>query len=133
MLWQARAILLGKFGKDQLRQLNSKHIFEFKEATLVRTLGMQPEGFWSYADALFYKGELLKYDTMGMISLDDNGAADGKTARSKSFYSPGAADHNRGKRKDEFGTEVKDGDPYRNDKYLSYKPTTVTFGMWAQQ
>lgn len=122
LIWQARAVLLGNFGKQQLRLLNAKHIFDFKQATLVRTLGMQPEGFWSYADALYYQGKLVRYNNTGITTVD------GKT-----FYSPGAAEHNRSQRTDEFGQEVKEGDPYRNDKYLSYQTPAVNFETWCNQ
>lgn len=122
LIWEARATVLNSFSQQHLRKLNAKNIYDFKQATLVRTLGMQPEGFWSYADAIIYDGKIIRYDKTGIATVGNT-----------HFYSPGAADHNRNKRKDEWGNEVTEGDPYRNDKALNYKPAAVTFEQWAQQ
>jgi DNA primase len=122
LIWEARATVLNNFSQLHLRKLNAINIHKFKEATLVRTLGMQPEGFWSFADAIFDKGKIVRYDKTGIAELNK-----------VCFYSPGSAEHNRNKRKDEFGNEVTDGDPYRNDKFLNYTPAAATFAQWAQQ
>lgn len=122
LLWEARSVVLGNFNQQHLRKLNAKNITLFKEATLVRTLGMQPEGFWSYADAIFHKGQLMRYDKTGIATIEK-----------QCYYSPGAAEHNRNSRKDEFGNEVTEGDPYRNDKFLNYTEAAATFEEWSQQ
>lgn len=121
-LWSVRCVLEGNFGQGHLRTLNARFINEFKDATIIRNLGMQPEGFWAFADKVWHDGQLYDFDKYGMVEVSD-----------KVFYSPGSAEHNRSHRIDEEGKEFTQGNIYRNDKYFKYQKAEITFSDWAKQ
>lgn len=121
-LWSARCVLEGNFGQGHLRTLNARFINEFQDATIIRNLGMQPEGFWAYADKVWHNGQLYNFDKYGMVEVGD-----------KIFYSPGAAEHNKSHRIDEEGKEFTQGNIYRNDKYFKYQQAEIKFQDWAKQ
>jgi DNA primase len=83
----------------------------------LKTLGWQPEGFFAYSNAVHYNGNLVQYDDLGMVQIED-----------KYYMSLGNSKIHR----DERTTD----NPYENDLYLKYMPAPssgiTNFQTWAQ-
>jgi DNA primase catalytic core len=79
----------------------------------LKTLGWQPEGFFAFADRVYYDSNLVQYDELGMVKVED-----------RFFMSLGNSKIHR----DERQTD----NPYENDLYLKYAEPKITFAEWAK-
>ena len=81
----------------------------------LKTLGWQPEGFFAYSNAVYHDGNLIEYDELGMIKIDD-----------KYYMSLGNSKIHRDERSID--------NPYENDLYLKYvapSQSGLNFQQWA--
>lgn len=104
---------LASFQKAQYKRVIGWLSDQMPLAYELKTLGWQPEGFFAFADAVWHAGNMMRYDDMGMITVDD-----------KVYLSLGKSKIHRDER-------VIDN-PYENDLYLSYTQSDITFEKWAQ-
>lgn len=81
----------------------------------LKTLGWQPEGFFAYSNAVFSNGNIVQYDELGMVNVED-----------KHYMSLGNSKIHRDERQID--------NPYENDLYLKYVPAreSINFEKWAQ-
>jgi DNA primase catalytic core len=75
-------------------------------------LGTQKEGFFSFADAIFYDNTITRMDDLGLVTV--NGTT---------FYSPSCSKVNDIKR---------DQDEYEQQRNFNFTPGTATFEEWAK-
>lgn len=80
----------------------------------LKTLGWQPEGFFAYSNAVYTGGNLVQYDELGMVNVDD-----------KHYMSLGNSKIHRDDRQID--------NPYENDLYLKYiaPRESINFSKWA--
>jgi DNA primase len=102
-----------EFSKKHFKRLTGWLSDNMNIAYELKTLGWQPEGFFSFSDAVYHEGTLMQFDEMGMIKIED-----------KHYMSLGKSKIH----KDERGTD----NPYENDLYLQLKTSPITFQEWAK-
>ena len=104
-----------QLAKSEFKRLTGWLLRSMPIAYELKTLGWQPEGFFAYSNAVHHDGQLIQYDELGMICIDE-----------KYFMSLG----NSKLRKDERQTD----NPYENDLYLKHVPPRegITFEYWAK-
>jgi len=80
----------------------------------LKTLGWQPEGFFAYSNAVFHDGNLLQYDELGMLKVED-----------KHYMSLGNSKIHRDERQID--------NPYENDLFLKHVSPRegMTFEKWS--
>lgn len=78
----------------------------------LKSLGWQPEGFWSYCNMAF-DGELKKYDYLGTVSIND-----------KRFLSMSVSSVQIDVRSED--------DIYKNDRFLTYTEPSINFEQWCK-
>ena len=100
---------------DLMKILNAVND-QFPAAFELKTLGWQPEGFFAYANALYKPGypHVERYDEIGIAEVDGI-----------NFFSPSASDIYKDQRMDD--------DEYENDRFLSYRESSITFENWCQK
>ncbi len=108
------------FTVSHLRRLFRAIGNEYPKTYELKVLGWEPEGFWSYSNAIFDGSEIIRFNDIGI-------AEHKKTY----YYSPSASGLYKSDRKDDDGKEVNDDDPYENDKHLHYLVSPVTFSQWS--
>ncbi|HTF19343.1 MAG TPA: DNA primase, partial [Chryseolinea sp.] len=101
-----------QFQKQHFKRVTGWLMDTMPLAFELKTLGWQPEGFFAFSDAVYHGGNMLRYDDMGTIRVDD-----------KFYLSLGRSKIHR----DERLTD----NPYENDLYLSYMQSNITFEKWA--
>jgi DNA primase catalytic core len=78
----------------------------------LKTLGWQPEGFFAYSDCVWFNGDVLKYDPLGMVMIED-----------RYYLSLGKSQV--------YAEDRYTDNPYENDLYLSYRSSPINFEQWA--
>ncbi|HRH59165.1 MAG TPA: hypothetical protein PL045_01280 [Chitinophagaceae bacterium] len=109
------------FSKPHLKRLFRAIGNDFPKTYELKVLGWQPEGFWSYSDAIFDGQQLHRYNDIGVCKV-----------RELFYYSPASSSLYLSERRDDDGREVMDDDPYENDKYLRYQNSPVTFDAYCR-
>lgn len=94
-----------------LNTINDK----FPQCFELKTLGWQPEGFFSWSNSVYIPDEkkLLDFNSLGIAEIHDT-----------KYFSPSASDIYRNQRAED--------DEYENDRFLSYKQSTATLEQWAE-
>lgn len=113
LLNKGNFMTLHNFSKKTFKRLTGWLSEKMPIAFELKTLGWQPEGFFAYSNAVWHDGQLLPYNDLGMIKIDD-----------KYYMSLG----NSKIHKDERSTD----NPYENDLFLKHVPSTTTFAEWAK-
>jgi hypothetical protein len=109
------------FGKPHLKRLFRAIGNDFPKTYELKVLGWQPEGFWSYSDAIFNGENIQRFNDIGVARH-----------RETFYYSPSSSSIYKSDRKDDDGREVMDDDPYENDKSLRYQKSPVSFETWCK-
>lgn len=115
----------GNVSNIQFKLVMKKVLREFVMAYELKTLGFQKEGFFAYADGVFFNHEFKKVNKYGVIQLDIE-QEEGEYAKGvKHYYSPAFSEIYKNVREDD--------DPYENDRYLVYKSSPVDLETWMKQ
>ncbi|WP_286727860.1 MULTISPECIES: DNA primase [Sphingobacterium] len=105
--------LMDGFAKSQLNKLKSVLLREYPKCFELKTLGWQPEGFWSFYNRVYHNDSLHTFNEYGFT--DVNGT---------NYLSMAASS---------LANEVRaEDDIYKNDRYLSWSPAPFTFSEWAE-
>ena len=113
LLNKGNFMTLHNFTKKHFKRLTGWLSEKMPIAFELKTLGWQPEGFFAYSNAVYHDGQLINYNDLGMIKIED-----------KFYMSLG----NSKIRKDERATD----NPYENDLYIKYQEPKTTIQDWAQ-
>ncbi|RYY18989.1 MAG: hypothetical protein EOP41_10155, partial [Sphingobacteriaceae bacterium] len=100
------------FTKSHLNRLKSTFLREYPKCFELKTLGWQPEGFFSYSNKI-YKEELIDFNSYGVAEVGD-----------LNYLSMGASSILDGVRSED--------DIYKNDKYLKFIQAKITLKEWCQ-
>ncbi|WP_454880635.1 DNA primase [Sphingobacterium detergens] len=105
--------LMDGFAKSQLNKLKSVLLREYPKCFELKTLGWQPEGFWSYYNRVYHNESLNSFNEYGFT--DVNGT---------NYLSMAASS---------LASEVRaEDDIYKNDRYLSWTQAPFSFSEWAK-
>lgn len=102
-----------QFKKNHFKLITGWLMNKMPIAYELKTLGWQPEGFFAYSNSVYHNGQLINYDDLGMIKVDDTHFISMANSRI---------------RNDERITE----NPYENDLYLKYTKSKIDFATWAR-
>ncbi|MGN8055669.1 hypothetical protein ACTJKN_05300 [Pedobacter sp. 22163] len=100
------------FGKPHLNKLKSAILPQYQRCYELKNLGWQKEGFFAYSN-LIYKDGTQRFDEYGIAEVDGI-----------NYLSMGASKILAGLRDQD--------DDYKNDKYLKYVDSDLTFSQWTQ-
>ncbi|WP_343524363.1 DNA primase [Pedobacter sp.] len=100
------------FGKPHLNKLKSAILPQYQRCYELKNLGWQKEGFFAYSN-LIYKDGTQRFDEYGIAEVDG-----------VNYLSMGASKILAGLRDQD--------DDYKNDKYLKYVDSDLTFSQWTQ-
>jgi hypothetical protein len=79
----------------------------------LKTLGWQPDGFFSWSNAIFADGRIEPFNDLGIA-----------THKSRHYYSPSVSSI--------YANLSSDDDEYENDRYLYYNPAPFSFEEWCR-
>lgn len=118
LLNKGNFMTLHNFNKRTFKQLTGWLSNKMPIAYELKTLGWQPEGFFAFSNACMHDQQLIQYDELGMIKIED-----------KHYMSLGNSKIHRDER--------QDSNPYENDLFLKYVPPTTNqpvnnFSSWAK-
>lgn len=104
-----------ELGRKEFKRITAWLLDSMPIAYELKTLGWQPEGFFAFSNRVYADGNLVEYDELGMIRIEE-----------KHYMSLGNSKIHR----DERTTE----NPYENDLFLKYVPPRpgMDFQRWAQ-
>lgn len=108
-------------------KLVAKKLLEkFIQATELKTLGHQREGFFAFADGVFHQNQFWPVNKYGIVHLEglENEKSEYKSDI-KHYYSPAFSEIYRHVREDD--------DPYENDRHFVYKIANVSIDQWMKQ
>lgn len=74
-------------------------------------LGWQKEGFFAYANKVYHNGNMIDYDQLGIIKIND-----------VFYYSPSCSDIYKNIR--------QDSDTYKNDREINFCQSPITLNQW---
>lgn len=100
----------------------------FTTATELKLLGYQREGFYAFANGVFFQGSFRPVNEYGIVEVklqEDEKEKSVYRSDITHFYSPSHSEIYKASREDD--------DPYENDRYFVYKPAPVSIETWMQQ
>lgn len=100
------------FAKSHLNRLKSVFLPQYPRCYELKNLGWQSEGFFAYSNLIYQEGT-KSFDEYGIAEVDD-----------VKYLSMGASKALAGLRDQD--------DDYKNDKYLKYVHTDLSFSAWTQ-
>ncbi len=103
----------GEFTRAHLLKIMLKIGDLFPLCYELKTLGWQPEGFWSYSNMVWADGEIKHFDEMGVVEVKE-----------QKFISLAVSKVQADIRAEE--------DIYENDRYLSFRQAAIDFKRWAE-
>ena len=95
-----------------------KILYNFEEALELKNIGWQPEGFYAYADGVYYNESFNKINEYGIVKIKTN---EGES-KTQSYYLPAFSKM--------YVQSRIDDDPYENDRNYIRKQTTITLSEW---
>lgn len=106
--------------------VTKKLLAGFHTAQELKTLGLQREGFFAFADGVFHQNSFHEVNKYGIVYLEGL-ERDKSEYRSdiNHFYSPSHSEIYKFMREDD--------DPYENDRHFVYKKAQVSIDLWMKQ
>lgn len=95
----------------QLMRINTVIMQKFPKCWELSTLGWQKEGFFAFANKVYHNDNLVDYDKMGIVKIDD-----------VYYYSPSCSDIYKDIR--------SDSDAYKNDREINFCPSPIELTQW---
>ena len=130
--FQERLIDEGNFfwepacGTHDFKLVAKKLLEKFIQATELKTLGHQREGFFAFADGVFHQNQFWPVNKYGIVHLEGLEAEKSEYKSDiKHYYSPAFSEIYKHVREDD--------DPYENDRHFVYKISNVSMDQWMKQ
>jgi hypothetical protein len=101
------------FSKSHLSRLKAYFLPQFVSCFELENLGWQPEGFFAYANLIFHKDQVIKYDEFGIAKVEET-----------NYLSMGVSKALAGLRKNKS--------VYDNDNFLKFLEAPITFQEWTK-
>lgn len=106
--------------------VTKKILNDFIMSYELKTLGWQNEGFFAFADGVYYQNQFQKVNKYGIVQLENLHSDDSEYREEvKHYYSPAFSEIYKSSREDD--------DPYENDRNFVYKIAPVSMDQWMQQ
>ncbi|SDM39763.1 hypothetical protein [Pedobacter antarcticus] len=99
------------FSKSHLNKLKAVFLHQYVVCRELNKLGWQKEGFFAFSNVI-YKDNIIKYDEYGVAEVDGTNYISMSASNALAGYSDSE-------------------DDYKNDKYLKYVKTDLSFSKWS--
>lgn len=96
-----------------LMRINTVMMQKFPTCWELLRLGQQKEGFFAFADKVYYDGNLINYDKYGIVQIDG-----------VYYYSPSCSEIYKHLR--------SDSDAYKNDREINYCESPIGLTQWME-
>jgi DNA primase catalytic core len=114
------------FNAAHFTLMRNKILSQFIMAFELKTLGWQREGFFAFANCIFFKNIIKNVNEYGIVQVETESADKSEYFEEvKHYYSPAFSEIYKHTRDDD--------DPYENDRYFVYKQAPVTMNTWMKQ
>jgi DNA primase catalytic core len=114
------------FSAQHFTLMRNRILSDFITAFELKTLGWQREGFFAFANCVYYKGIIKNVNEYGIVQVEVSSSTQSEYFEDvKHFYSPAFSEIYKHTRDDD--------DPYENDRYFVYKKAPVTMDTWMKQ
>jgi DNA primase len=114
------------FSAQHFTLMRNRILSDFIMAFELKTLGWQREGFFAFANCVYYKGIVKNVNEYGIVQVETEAADKSEYFEEvKHYYSPAFSEIYKHTRDDD--------DPYENDRYFVYKKAPVTMDTWMKQ
>lgn len=114
------------FSAAHFTLLRNRILSDFTMAFELKTLGWQREGFFAFANTVYYKGILKNVNEYGIVQVETDASDKSDYFEEvKHYYSPAFSEIYKHTRDDD--------DPYENDRYFIHKQSPVSMNMWMKQ
>ena len=114
------------FTASHFTLLRNRILSDFTMAFELKTLGWQREGFFAFANSVYFKGILKNVNEYGIVQVEvDSADKSDYFEEVKHYYSPAFSEIYKHTRDDD--------DPYENDRYFIFKQSPVTMNTWMKQ
>ncbi|MES2813228.1 MAG: DNA primase [Bacteroidota bacterium] len=117
---------LENFSAVQFTLMRNRILSDFIMAFELKTLGWQKEGFFAFANCVYFKGIIKDVNQYGIVQIEtDNPDTSEYFEEVKHYYSPAFSEIYKHTRDDD--------DPYENDRYFVYKKAPIAIHTWMNQ
>lgn len=114
------------FSAQHFTLMRNRILSDFVMAFELKTLGWQREGFFAFANCVYYKGIVKNVNEYGIVQVETEAADKSEYFEEvKHYYSPAFSEIYKHTRDDD--------DPYENDRYFVFKKAPVTMDTWMKQ
>ena len=114
------------FSAQHFTLMRNRILSDFIMAFELKTLGWQREGFFAFANCVYYKGIVKNINEYGIVQVETEAADKSEYFEEvKHYYSPAFSEIYKHTRDDD--------DPYENDRYFVFKKSPVTMDTWMKQ
>ncbi|UOX32396.1 DNA primase [Flavobacterium sediminilitoris] len=114
------------FDSKQFTLMKNRILSDFILAFELKTLGWQKEGFFAFANCVYYNGIIKNVNNYGIVQVETDSPDESEYFEEvKHYYSPAFSEIYKHTREDD--------DPYENDRYFVYKISPVTLNTWMAQ
>lgn len=114
------------FSAQHFTLMRNRILSDFIMAFELKTLGWQREGFFAFANCVYYKGLVKNVNEYGIVQVETEASDKSEYFEEvKHYYSPAFSEIYKHTRDDD--------DPYENDRYFIYKKAPVTMDTWMKQ
>lgn len=114
------------FSAQHFTLMRNRILSDFIMAFELKTLGWQREGFFAFANCVYYKGIVKNVNEYGIVQVETEAADKSEYFEEvKHYYSPAFSEIYKHTRDDD--------DPYENDRYFVFKKSPVTMDTWMKQ
>lgn len=114
------------FSAQHFTLMRNRILSDFIMAFELKTLGWQREGFFAFANCVYYNGIVKNVNEYGIVQVETEISDKSEYFEEvKHYYSPAFSEIYKHTRDDD--------DPYENDRYFVYKKSPVTMDTWMKQ
>lgn len=114
------------FSAQHFTLMRNRILSDFIMAFELKTLGWQREGFFAFANCVYYQGIVKNVNEYGIVQVETEKADKSEYFEEvKHYYSPAFSEIYKHTRDDD--------DPYENDRYFVFKKSPVTMDTWMKQ
>ena len=114
------------FSAAHFTLMRNKILSQFIMAFELKTLGWQREGFFAFANCIFFNNLIKNVNEYGIVQVETEAADKSEYFEEvKHFWSPAFSEIYKHTRDDD--------DPYENDRYFVYKTAPITMNTWMKQ
>lgn len=117
---------LENFSAKEFTLMRNRILSDFIMAFELKTLGWQKEGFFAFANCVWFNGIMKEVNQYGIVQVEtDKKESSEYFEEVKHYYSPSCSEIYKHTRDDD--------DPYENDRYFMFKKSPTTLTSWMKQ